>query len=95
MTKNTSLVSLSILDLSTIHGGAEPPASYNGQDVRNGISGATLGSRVAGAPGAVVGAGAGFMARNVGELGKGLWSLGTEWNRGRELDAQRKALIKP
>ncbi len=95
MSNNTALSTLSTLDLSTVHGGAEPPASYNGQDVRNAIAGANAGSRVAGVPGAIVGGGAGFMARNVGELGKGLWSMGSEYFRGRQLDAQRKAIIKP
>ncbi len=91
MNKPNTFATLSTADLAATHGGAEPPASYNASDLKNAASGASLGGRVAGLPGAVIGGGAGFMARNVGELGKGLWSLGSEWNRGRQLDAQLKA----
>ncbi len=89
MNKPQTLVTLSSLDLTSVHGGADDKASYNSSDLKNAASGASAGGRIAGLPGAIVGGGAGFMARNVGELGKGLWSLGTEWNRGRQLDAQK------
>jgi hypothetical protein len=89
MSKN--LETINTIDLSTVHGGAEPPAHYNGQDWANGAQGAAQGAARGGPMGAVVGFGAGFMKRNVGELFKATGDYFRERRRGQQLDAQLKA----
>ncbi len=79
--------------LSNVNGGnGQSPATYNGQDLANGAKGAATGARLAGAPGGVIGFGAGFMSRNIGELGRGISDLWSESRRGAQLDAQRRQM---
>jgi len=80
-------------ELTAVTGGADEPASYNGQDVKNAAAGAQAGSRF-GLPGAIIGGGLGFMSRNVGNLvdaGRDYWN---ERQRGAALDEKIKNLPK-
>lgn len=85
------LETISNLDLANVQGGSQPPAHYNGQDLRNGLQGAAQGAVRGGPIGAVWGFGAGFMRRNVGELVNAGRDYYREVQRGRQLDAQRRA----
>lgn len=90
---NNKIETISTEQLTKINGGnGQPPASYNGQDLANGARGAATGARLGGLPGGIIGFGAGFMARNVGELGKGIGDLWSESRRGAQLDAQRRQM---
>ncbi|HET9622370.1 MAG TPA: hypothetical protein VFP84_13450 [Kofleriaceae bacterium] len=89
---NTQLSSISTTELTTVVGGADPAPGYNGEDVRNAASGASLGARIGGPLGGVIGGGAGFMARNVGNLFGAARDYYNESQRGAQLDAQRRAL---
>lgn len=81
-------------DLTAVSGGAgNDPVGYNGQDVANAARGAQAGSRF-GLPGAIIGGGVGFMARNVGNLVDAGRDYLRESQRGAELDRQRQALPK-
>lgn len=88
--ESMSLSSIDVVQLGVVCGGnGQPPAHYNGQDVQNGIKGGLAGSRF-GPIGSVIGFGAGFMSRNVGELFNAGRDLYREYQRGRQLDAQRR-----
>ena len=85
--------------LARVHGGQQqqpqpapppPPPHYNMGDLVNGGAGALFGALAGGPLGAAAGFGAGFMSRNVNELGSSANDLYREWRRGQELDAKRK-----
>jgi hypothetical protein len=93
---NTQTQSIELCTLATVNGGADNQrASYNAEDLGQGIlwgaAGATAGA--AGGPigaglGGAAGFGAGFMSRNVTNLSNGLRDLWNERQRGAELDRQ-------
>jgi hypothetical protein len=79
--------------LATVTGGAGPQdKGYNAGDLVRGGAGALLGGLTGGPLGAVVGGGGGFMSRKVGELADGVTDLMRERDRGKQLDAQLKAV---
>ena len=90
----TTVEAIHTTDLATVIGGADPTPGYTGEDLRNAASGASLGARVGGPIGGVIGGGAGFMARNVGELFSATKDYFNERQRGAQLDAQRNAMPK-
>lgn len=79
-------------DLVRICGGADD--GYNKEDLKNGVQGAAAGARVAGAPGAVVGFGGGFMARKFGQLVDAVGDLWKERERAKKLEEERQKMLR-
>jgi len=76
-------------ELNKVVGGAD---GYTWGDWVRGGAGALLGGLTGGPVGAVVGFGAGFMSRNVTELGNQVDRLNQERQRGQQLDQQRQQM---
>jgi hypothetical protein len=70
-------------------------ASYTWGDWVRGGAGALLGTLTGGPIGGVVGFGAGFMSRNVTELGNAVDDLNRERQRGQQLDQRRQQMQQP
>jgi hypothetical protein len=88
---NTRFEIIETTNLSAVVGGAEPPPTYNGEDLKNALKGGLAGAE-GGPPGVIVGAGAGLMKRNAGNLLDASVDLFKAWRQGNKLDKQLQEL---
>ena len=88
----SSLQSIGNDDLVRVCGGADD--GYNKEDLKSGLEGAVTGGRIAGAPGAAVGFGAGFMKRKLGQLVDGVSDIWKERERAKKLEEERLKMLQ-
>ena len=91
-TETTTPAAIAPEALSGVSGGGDD--GYNSGDVVRGGAGGLFGLLTGGPIGGVVGAGAGFMSRKVGQLADGVQDLMRERQRGQELEAKRQELLR-
>jgi hypothetical protein len=91
-TQTTTPAAIAPEALSGVHGGADD--GYNSGDLVRGGAGGLFGLITGGPIGGVVGAGAGFMSRKIGQLADGVQDIMRERQRGQELEAKRQELLR-
>jgi hypothetical protein len=91
-TEITTPIAIAPDALSAVNGGGDD--GYNSGDLVRGGAGGLFGLLTGGPIGGVVGAGAGFMSRKVGQLADGVQDLMRERQRGQELEAKRQELLR-
>jgi len=86
----SNIETIELHTLANVVGGADD--GYNSGDGVRGLAGALFGGLTGGPLGAVVGGGAGFMSRKVGQLADGVQDIQRERERGQKLDEQLRQL---
>lgn len=91
-TETTTPTAIAPEALGGVNGGGDD--GYNSGDVVRAGAGGLFGLISGGPIGGVVGAGAGFMSRKVGQLADGVQDIMRERQRGQELEAKRQELLR-